>query len=140
MPKKTLTQVLADRLKELTSTSGMSDTALAKKAGVSPNTVSNYKRLADELTIKGQPRSAELGKVERIAEALGVSPLQLLMPSDGIEKLPTQAGNAWPHHEVEFKRWTRLTERQKGIVEAAMNAAIDKIESAGGQHEGEIAA
>lgn len=38
-------------------------------------------------------------------------------------------GVAWPFENVDFERWEALTERQKGVVEHAINAALDAIEA-----------
>lgn len=129
MPKKTLTQILADRLNELIPASNLSDSAFAKRAGVAGNTISNYRTAAYEFTSKGKPRSAELGNVERIAAALGVHPLELLRPKeDGQTARPAESPQ-WDFHSVDIRRWERLSERQKGIVEDAMNQALDRVEA-----------
>lgn len=37
--------------------------------------------------------------------------------------------SGWPFEEVDFARWHRLTERQKGRVEKAVNNELDLIEA-----------
>ena len=131
MPHPSLTQILADRLNELVVASGLSNLALGRKAGVAANTIGNYRNAAGEFTSTGKPRSARLAEVERIADALGVPPLYLLTVGNhaGVAARTTKE-NGWPFQDVRFERWARLTERQKGVVEDAMNAALDRIEAA----------
>lgn len=38
-------------------------------------------------------------------------------------------GSGWPFEEVDFERWDRLTERQKGLIEKAVNDELDRIEA-----------
>lgn len=45
------------------------------------------------------------------------------------EDVKPYSTQAWPFEDVDVARWERLTERQKGRVEAAMNAELARIES-----------
>jgi transcriptional regulator with XRE-family HTH domain len=59
------------RLRALRKQAGLSQAALARRAKVRQATVSKYERSA--------LRSVDLGVLERLARALGVSPLSLLV-------------------------------------------------------------
>lgn len=79
MTRKTLNQTLAENLSREMARQKLTAKALALKAGVAPNTVGNYLRSdGTDYTASGKERSAKLAEVERIAAALGVSPLSLL--------------------------------------------------------------
>lgn len=78
--------MLGERLSALVVERGLSAAALGKMAGVAPNTVGNYMRggASEPITTgdQGKERSADLSKVEKIADALGISPLELLADPD----------------------------------------------------------
>lgn len=78
MHRKSLNQVLAENLRTLMAANGWTESSLGKKAGVAPNTIGNYCEEEPQYTSSGKERSAKLAEIEKIAEALGVHPLQLL--------------------------------------------------------------
>lgn len=82
MRSPTLNQTLAQNLARLMKDGKWKNKPLAARAGVSPNTIKNY-LLGDsddpEMTASGKERSAKLAEVQRIANALGVHPLLLLL-------------------------------------------------------------
>lgn len=77
MPKS-LNQVLGEVLTAEMKRRQLSANALGARAGLAPNTIGNYMRGSQEVGVKGKERSAKLAEVERLAQALGVSPLLLL--------------------------------------------------------------
>lgn len=80
MDPRPLNQVLAITLNRVIETSGISESALAGQAKVAANTISNYRAWSpDDFTPKGKAKSAKLVEVERIAAALGVHPLMMLI-------------------------------------------------------------
>ena len=78
MPRKSLNQVLAENLRAIMVNNGWTENSLGKKAGVAPNTIGNYCDINHQPTSRGKERSAKLAEIEKIADALGVPPLQLL--------------------------------------------------------------
>lgn len=82
MARKSLNQVLGETLTRVMAHRGLSAAALGKQAGVAPNTIGNYMRGGgpEKVTTgdQGKERSADLSKVEKIADALGLNPLELL--------------------------------------------------------------
>lgn len=85
--RKTLNAILAENLTRILEERGLSDSQVARIAGVAANTVGNYKRGASEFTSSGKERSAKLTEVESIARALGVPPIQLLTDADERRRL-----------------------------------------------------
>lgn len=49
-------------------------------------------------------------------------------------------GTGWPFENVDFSRWERLSERQKGAVEDAINDKLAEIESRGSGAANRVAA
>lgn len=90
MPRKSLNRVLGEVLRQVLAERGMSDAQLGRRAGLSPRTIANYKKAADEKLVSsdsGKERSAKLSELEMIADALGVSPLYLLTdPQDSARR------------------------------------------------------
>jgi transcriptional regulator with XRE-family HTH domain len=78
MPKKSANQILAENLQSLMTEQKYSALALSKRAGIAPNTIGNYLDTSHQVTSKGRERSAKLAEVERLAEALGVTLIDLL--------------------------------------------------------------
>ncbi len=89
---------------------------LAAKLGISIQAVTNWKS-------RGVPASQH----EAIARALEWSIDQLL-------GLQPERREVWPFETVAHERFARLTEREKGMVEAAMLEVIDRIEFVKGAH------
>lgn len=77
MAKLTLNQLLAENLANLMRIKGISANALGASAGLSPRTLANYLKTDHNPTAKGKERSAKLTEVEKLASALGVSPVEL---------------------------------------------------------------
>ena len=40
-----------------------------------------------------------------------------------------QIGAAWPFETVDMERWTKLSERQKGVLEEAINSKLAELEA-----------
>lgn len=98
--------------KDLCSTSGkLSPTLLAKVEGLN----SNPAYWSDVLR-KAKTRSFAASSARETEAALDMPYLYL-------------EGAGWPFEDVDFERWDRLTERQKGHVEKAINAELDRIEA-----------
>lgn len=78
--EKSLNQVLAESLVALMA-DRWKNTTLGAKAGVAANTIANYKAAAQKgyTPERGEEKSATLANVEKLANALGVSPLLMLM-------------------------------------------------------------
>ena len=73
-----------------------------------------------------------LDSLQAVAKVFGVAVHQLLQPNLGRTSV-AEPPLDWPFEDVKFERWDRLRPRQKGVVEDAMNTALDRIEAAGGQ-------
>ena len=84
MPKKSANQILAENLQRLMREQSFSNLALGKKAGIAPNTIANYLDTSPQVTSTGKERSAKLAEVERLADALGVTLIDLL--TEGAER------------------------------------------------------
>jgi transcriptional regulator with XRE-family HTH domain len=65
----------------------------------------------------------------------GLTPGCSFQPARGVQSMQ----EAWPF-ELDFHRWERLTERQKGRVEKALIDEISRIEAEGGRFGNEAAA
>lgn len=78
MSKKTANQILAERLAHFMKVRGHSNSSLGKRAGIAPNTVGNYLEKNPQTTSTGKERSAKLAEIERLADALDVTILDLL--------------------------------------------------------------
>jgi hypothetical protein len=80
MPYSSLNQSLARSLAALMR-GKWNNTSLGERAGVAPNTIRNYLLAAtpDFTPSKGAEKSATLTNVQKLADALGVHPLALLM-------------------------------------------------------------
>lgn len=82
MAKKTANQILAERLAHFIDLRGLNNSSLGKLAGVAPNTVGNYLDKTPQVTTTGKERSAKLAEIERLAEALQVSIVDLITEPD----------------------------------------------------------
>ena len=69
-----LIEVVAGRVKELRRAAGLEEQELARRAGISLQTVSNLET--------GRLRDLKLSTLSKIAAALSVSPEELLSPVD----------------------------------------------------------
>lgn len=79
MQRKSLNRLLAINLKREIDARGLNERSLGRLAGVAANTVGNYVDETPQFTAKGKERSAELAMIEKIAIALKIDPLSLLM-------------------------------------------------------------
>lgn len=80
MARKPINQVLAEQLAHFMEERGIrSQSALARASGVAQRTIGNYMNpeLRQE-SASGKAPSAKLAEVEKIAEALGIEPWELL--------------------------------------------------------------
>lgn len=82
MAKKTANQILAERLEHFMQLRGMNNSKLGKKAGIAANTVANYLIKTPLVTATGKERSAKLAEIEKLAEALEVSIVDLITEPD----------------------------------------------------------
>lgn len=83
MARRPLNQVLADALGKAMKERGLTAQGLGKSAAVAANTVGNYVTWRpDDFTPEGKPKSAKLLEVERIADALKIHPLMLLVDAE----------------------------------------------------------
>jgi DNA-binding Xre family transcriptional regulator len=82
MAKKTANQILAERLDHFMKLRGFNNSTLGKKAGIAPNTVGNYLDKTPQVTATGKERSAKLAEIERLADVLEVSIVDLLTEAD----------------------------------------------------------
>ena len=96
----------------------------------------------DLCTESGEVSSSELARVEGLssnpsywsevlrkvsARAFAASSARKTETALGMPHLLLE-GSGWPFEEVDFERWERLSERQKGLVERAVNDELDRIE------------
>lgn len=84
---------------------------LAEKLRTSAQTISGWRE-------RGVPPS----RYTAIAAALGCTVDELL------GKPPAKPTPVWPFEAVSYERWDRLTERQKGRLEAAILRELEAIE------------
>lgn len=82
MAKKTANQILAERLDHFMKLRGLNNSKLGKRAGIAANTVGNYLDKTPQVTTTGKERSAKLAEIEKLAEALEVSIIDLLTEPD----------------------------------------------------------
>jgi len=102
-------------------------TQMAKDSGVGNGTMTR---------IKNQETSVGIDTLEKLAVIAKVKPWQLIQPNmgAGLESVKTDSTSGdWPFEDVDIERWNRLSERQKGVIEKAMNDALDQLEM--GQHQ-----
>lgn len=82
VPSKSINAIFAENLRQRMDAGGWSQAALAKKTGVAQTSISNYlspdRRAAGA---KGKEPSAKLTEMAMIADALTVSPWEMLIPS-----------------------------------------------------------
>lgn len=82
VPSKSINTIFAENLRQRMDAGGWSQATLAKKTGVAQTSISNYlspeRRAAGA---KGKEPSAKLTEMAMIAEALTVSPWEMLIPS-----------------------------------------------------------
>ena len=108
---------LAERLKRAREEEGLSQVALAKKAGVATGTIGNLEA--------GTRRTAR--NLLGIAAALNRRP-QWLADGIGPERDDQlQRGYQWPFESIQPSAWAALSERQKGAAEAAAIEAIARF-------------
>lgn len=123
---------LADRLRTARLRLSWSQQELARRAGVATSTVGNI-----ESGTRHNPRF-----ILQLAEALGVDAQWLATGRDQrpSSALSTGAGSApllareagagpWPFELIDRERFERLTPVQRGVVEAAMLEALERLES-----------
>jgi transcriptional regulator with XRE-family HTH domain len=78
MPEKTISQVVAENLAYRMGKLGMTQGALAAKAGLSQKTISNYLNPEQRTEgSKGKQGSPKLWELERVAHALGAEVWEL---------------------------------------------------------------
>lgn len=117
-----MSESLATRLKQARAAAGLSQMELAKKAGISQATIGNL-----EAGIRG----ATVHLVE-IALVLGVAPNWL--KTGNLAQSSEQS--AWPFESLSARRWSTLTERQRGRIEGAALAELRRIEAESKQEKG----
>lgn len=121
MPK-TLNQVLGEALTKIMGERQLSANSLAPRAGVSPRTLANYMKGAQAKVLtgdQGKERSATLEVVERIAAALGLSPLHLLTD-------PTAPMTAGQRLAARFDRADLPIEEKLGLLGELMDLIEDR--------------
>lgn len=88
---------------------------LADRLGVSAQVMTNWKR-----------RDVPPARYRAIAEALGLTVDQV----EGVAPLPWRNEAGWPFPDIEQARFQRLTELQKGEVQAKVRELIAEFERA----------
>lgn len=82
--------------------------------------------------IRRKDTSTGVDNLAPLAEAYGLAPWQLLVPdlrvSPGSERVPRVESPGWPFETVPIARFNVLTDKQKGLVEAALHTAIKECE------------
>lgn len=104
-----------------------------EKTGIKSAQVSQWFSGFRALREKAVKRLEEATHVDRgffdravVTSAYSFQPTIALTASESVKPY---GAKAWPFEDVDVARWERLTERQKGRVEAAMNAELARIES-----------
>lgn len=97
---------------------GLTEQHFADRLGVSRGTVQQWEK-------EGGTAPARR-RAESVAKLIGMT----------VAELVSDDPQAWPFEEVEFARWERLTERQKGRIEKAINDELDAIEAEKKQSNG----
>jgi len=123
MAKKTANQILAERLEHFMKLRDMNNSKLGKKAGIAANTVGNYLDKTPHVTATGKERSAKLAEIERLAEALEVSIVDLITEPDPSKPEPRVLS---PRVEQMLEDLSDLpVPKQSGIIDMIHNAAED---------------
>lgn len=96
---------------------GLTQSELAKRAGVSQGTIGNI-----ESGTRNRPRN-----LLKIARALGVSPDWLESGAGSMRGAPQAdaSASAWPFELISREQWDALSERQRGAVESAALRAMN---------------
>jgi transcriptional regulator with XRE-family HTH domain len=140
MPKS-LNQVLGEVLSAEMKRRHLSANALGARAGLAPNTIGNYMRGAqaeNTAGVKGKERSAKLAEVERLAQALGVSPIYLLSDRGGSELVHIDEGQALdPEVQQVATEYASLTPTERRRFRHLLAAARDEAPILGDDHGGE---
>lgn len=108
MGKPSLNRLLAVNLKREMKARNLNERSLGALADVAPNTVGNYTEEAPSFTSKGKERSADLAVVEKIAAALKIDPLALLVD-----------------HEAD---WLPLSQPEVALINNCRRLAPDRLE------------
>ena len=107
-----LEQWIRTHRKDLIGTTGkISSSAMAKVDGLNSN--ASY---WSDVFRRATTRSFAASSARDVEAALGMPHLLL-------------EGSGWPFEGVDFERWDRLSERQKGRIEKAVNDELDRIEA-----------
>lgn len=80
--RKSLNAILRENLGREMERRGLSANALGRLSGVAPRTIGNYLEPDPPVTMTGKERSAGLREVDKLADALDMSPLELLAEHD----------------------------------------------------------
>lgn len=109
---------LGERLAKARDRAGMSQSDLARKAGVSQSTIGNL-----EAGIRKRPRD-----LLPIARALHVSPDWLATGAGAMSESIAPPAE-WPFELLTREQWMALSERQRGAVEAAALRAAQGLQA-----------
>jgi transcriptional regulator with XRE-family HTH domain len=104
---------IAKRLSYARKVNGLSQQALATKAGIAQSTVGNI-----EAGERERPR-----EITAIAKALGFN-AEWLLDGTGPERGEPPPELEWPFELITRREWSALTERQRGVVEWAARKAL----------------
>lgn len=107
------------RMREAREAAGLSQTAVAKKLEISQGTLSELERTSQGSSL-----------VVAFAHLYGVSP-DWLATGEGqmsTKVMSMSKWTKWPWELISRERWERLSERQKGAVEAAALEKLVEIE------------
>ncbi len=121
-------ETLKDRINSALDASPLSAADLARACGVKPSSVNGW--------TSGKTTSLKGKSLVLAAKALKVSERWLESGKGPRERDAAQEPeviviNQWPFDLVSWERFDRLSERHKGVVEAAVVTAVSQCEAAG---------
>lgn len=100
MPRAgTIERHIAGRVMEVRRRRGLTQAALGRLAGIDTSAVSKIEAAADE-DRKTPGRAVTVQNLLALAYALNISPLDLMLPSDDLEKVELAPGVEWEAHHV----------------------------------------
>jgi transcriptional regulator with XRE-family HTH domain len=137
MAEKSVVELVAEEIRRRMAAHKppLTETALGKKAGVSPRTVGNF--LRPELRVSGangKPPSGKLTELEMIARALGVEVGELISrQKTAPDQSPRAATAPWPFKQIRQTDVAALTPAQLDRLERSMLQRISELLEDAGQ-------
>lgn len=135
MAESDINQLLALNLRDRMEAAEENQTTLGKKSGVRQNTISLYlKPEKRKPSANGKPASGKLTEVAMMAEALGLSAWELLLPREAANEGGVSM-TGWPLSPELLAALHHATPEQKEILESQARALLKMKQRPGPSEE-----